>query len=79
MTFETARFADGAATAAWLDAHSVEAPTEAMGKRLREWRKGAVADIFTLDRFLTDSNYGLWELPETVWLTATRHSDLRAA
>jgi len=63
----TARSAHGPLVVAWLDEHRIVPSTEALSRRMRDWRNGGMADIFTLDRLLTPTPYGLWELPDEVW------------
>jgi len=74
----TARFADGPAVAAWLEERGIVPSGKTnLGKRVYTWRAGSNADIFTLDQILCRTPYGLWELPESVWLEGTRSCDAR--
>lgn len=68
MTFENARYADGPLVAEWLDAREIVPQQTTHRKKLALWRQGRAADIYTLDAIIITTKYGLWDLPDAVWL-----------
>ena len=76
---EKAKFADGPQVAQWLKQKGIEPYTEPLKKRVKAWEKGGAADVFAIDRILICTRYGLWDLPDEVWLVARRYRDLSRA
>src|SRR5690242_14640928 len=66
----TAKFADGPAVVEWLERRGIKPRTDGQVRRMSDWKRGGAADFFTLDRILTPTNYGAWDLPDEVWLDA---------
>ena len=79
MNWADAQWADGPKVAAWVDEHCPERTPErrygmATERRLREWRMGAAAQVWAIDRMLTEMGRHMWELPDDVWLDWTKES-----
>lgn len=68
LTHENARWADGPRLCAWLSERGVN-PHHfgAMGRRSTDWRRGAAADFYTVDRLLIAAGFHPSDLPESVW------------
>lgn len=79
MTHESARFAHGPSVAQWLNDKGISPFSEHQRKRIKLWSEGHHADVYALDRILTPTCYGLWDLPEGVWLEARSVRQLRGA
>jgi len=80
VNWATAKYANGPMVAAWLDERGISFHGKtAEAKRLIAWRSGGMADVYALDRMLINTKYGLWELPDEVWLEARRPQSLRSA
>lgn len=79
MTHETAKFADGPSVAQWLNQKGITPFEEYLKKRIKAWEHGGAADVYAIDRILISTRYGLWDLPDDVWLAARRPRDLARA
>lgn len=71
LTHETAEWADGPRLCAWLQEKDIN-PHHfgAFGRRATDWRRGAAADFYTVDRLLCAAGWHPSDLPESVWRDA---------
>lgn len=84
-TWVNAKSADGPKVAAWFMREFPELLAEnegrgALARRVRDWRKGAHAEFYTIDRYVTKLGLHVSCVPEDVWrLEFTRGGDQRSA
>lgn len=64
------RYCYGPATAAWIETEFPDYRTKggpSAARRVNEWRRGARADVYSLDRILVSLGSHPSELPEELW------------
>lgn len=67
-----AEWLDGPALTEWLEARvppekRSEKWVKALRRRMREWRKGSMAEIYTVDEYLVRMGLHLTEIPDDFW------------
>lgn len=71
MSPETCEYLDGPCLATWLDEHGMESEERELGfhaRRVREWRAGGSANVYTVDKVLVKLGLHLSQIPEDFWL-----------
>jgi len=74
VTFHNAQGADGPRLVRWLVEASgfADSLTESEKRRVYDWRRGAVAGFYVVDKMLTRRGIHPSELPEDLWLGSAR-------
>lgn len=65
--WQTAQSAYGPAVARWFDTRWKGKMPDALQRRISEWRDGAMADFWVVDKWLAQCGFHVSELPEETW------------
>jgi hypothetical protein len=80
---ETYEWIDGPSLVKWLESRGLECPKRQLGRdletRIRDWRRGSLASVYTADKVCLTMHLHLSEIPDELYRAKSPRDKLPAA